>query len=192
MENWRLVFYIKEGLVGLSWIVGLMVVRKVENGQFKAEKWSGHLIQTDTWLDKLLFFFLLHNQLQHCRGSAKRVKKEDKATAGYRLSNSQWSPGRHLQQQTIFTPDYRVSNQPLTHTTIHFLWPTQTKTRLSCSLRATRGATLFFLLNAVNNLPCKQDVYQKTTPLNKSLNQILSLYTFMPGWQQTKICTPRV
>lgn len=34
---------------------------KVENGQFKAEKWSGHLIQTDTWLDlKLLvgFFFL--------------------------------------------------------------------------------------------------------------------------------------
>lgn len=57
MENWRLVFYIKEGLVGLSWIVGLMVVRKVENGQFKAEKWSGHLIQTDTWLDKLLFFF---------------------------------------------------------------------------------------------------------------------------------------
>lgn len=33
------------------------MVRKVENGQFKAEKSSGHLIQTDTWLDKLSFFF---------------------------------------------------------------------------------------------------------------------------------------
>lgn len=33
------------------------MVRKVENGQFKAEKSSGHLIQTDTWLDKLLSFF---------------------------------------------------------------------------------------------------------------------------------------
>lgn len=119
-----------------------MVVWKVENGQFKAEKWSGHLIQTDTWLDKLLLFF--HNQLQHCRGGAKRVKKEDKATAGYRLSNSQWSPGGHLEPQTIFTPDYRVSNQPLTHTTIHFLKPTQTKTRLSCSLTATRRVQPFF------------------------------------------------
>lgn len=119
-----------------------MVVWKVENGQFKAEKWSGHLIQTDTWLDKLLLFF--HNQLQHCHGGAKRVKKEDKATAGYRLSNSQWSPGGHLEPQTIFTPDYRVSNQPLTHTTIHFLKPTQTKTRLSCSLTATRRVQPFF------------------------------------------------
>lgn len=88
--------------------------------------------------------FFSHNRLQHCRGSAKRVKKEDKATAGYRLSNSPRSPGRHLQPQTIFTPDYRVSNQPLTHTTIHFLWPTQTKTWLSCSVRATPGAALFF------------------------------------------------
>ncbi len=33
---------------------------------------------------------------------------------------------------------------------------------------------------------------RKTTPLNKSLNLILSLYTFMSEWQQTKICTQRV
>lgn len=133
-----------------------MAVRKVENGQFKAEKWTVHLIRRDTWLYQLfcllVFFFLFHNQLQHCRGSAKRVKKEDKATAGYRLSNSPRSPGRHIPPQIIFTPDYRVSNQPLTHTTIHFLRPTQTETRLSCSVRATRGSS-GFLLNAENILP---------------------------------------
>lgn len=43
-----------------------MVVRKAENGQFKAEKWNGHLIQTDTWLDKLFLFFF-HNHPRHCR-----------------------------------------------------------------------------------------------------------------------------
>ena len=103
-------------------------------------------------------------RLHHCWGSAKRVKKEDKATAGYRWSNSPGSPGGHLDTQTIFTPDYRVSNQPLTHTTIHFLWPTQTKTGLSCSLRATPG----------DISQCKQDVYRGTAPLDKVLNQILS------------------
>lgn len=39
--------------------------------------------------------------------------------------------------------------------------------------------------------PCKQDVYQKTPPLNKSLHLILFLQTFMSEWQQTKICTQR-
>lgn len=64
------------------------VVRKIENGQFKAEKSSGHLIQTDTWLDKLLSFFFSTTGFKHCREGAKRLKKEDKATAGYHLSDS--------------------------------------------------------------------------------------------------------
>lgn len=157
-------------VVRTCWIeLDCWVVWKVENGQFKAEKWSGHLIQTDTWLDlKLLGVFFFHDQLQHCCGSVKRVKKEDKATAGYRLSNSQRSPGRHLKSQTIFTPDYGVSNQPITHTTIHFLWPTQTNTWLSCSLRATRRAAAFFLLNAVNNLSHANKMFtRKTSAHNK-------------------------
>lgn len=162
---WQLLTHARQLWTG--WIeLDCWVVWKVENGQFKAEKWSGDLIQTDTWLDlKLLFFlvslffFSVHDHLRHCCGSVKRVKKEDKATAGYRLSNSQRSPGRHLKSRTIFTPDYRVSNQAITRGTSHFLRPTQTNTQLSCSLRATQVTTAFSPpphsptpLNSVNNL----------------------------------------
>lgn len=113
-----------------------------------------------TWFEVVvflgsLFFFSVHDHLRHCCGSVKRVKKEDKATAGYRLSNSQQSLGRHLESQTIFTPDYRVSNQAITRGTSHFLRPTQTNAQLSCSLRATQVATAAVpptRLNSVNNL----------------------------------------
>lgn len=79
-------------------------------------------------------FFFVQDHLCRCCGSVKRVKEGDKATAGYRLSNSHQSPGRHLQSQTIFTPDYRVSNAAIARGTSHFLRPSQANGQLSRSL----------------------------------------------------------
>lgn len=78
--------------------------------------------------------FFVQDHLCHRCGSVKRVKEGDKATAGYRLSNSHQSPGRHLQSQTIFTPDYRVSNPAIARGTSHFLRPSPTNAQLSRSL----------------------------------------------------------
>lgn len=76
----------------------------------------------------------VQDHLCRCCRRVKRVKEGDKATAGYRLSNSHQSPGRHLQSQTIFTPDYRVSNAAAARGTSHFLRPSQTNGQLSRSL----------------------------------------------------------
>lgn len=54
-------------------------MRKVENDQFKAEKWSGLLIQTDTLLDKLSMFFLkstFHTAEEVLKGEGKKTMQQ--------------------------------------------------------------------------------------------------------------------
>lgn len=153
-----------------------------------------------TWFEVVvflvsLFLFSVHDHLRHCCGSVKRVKKEDKATAGYRLSNSQRSPGRHLELRTIFTPDYRVSNQAITRRTSHFLRPTQTNAQLSCSLRATQVATAPSPPHPAKfskqSFHANKTFYQGTPAADKQRDLIffLSQDTFIVERQQTEICT---
>lgn len=176
------------------------VVWKVENGQFKAEKWSGHLIQTDTWLDLkslffwflLFFFFSVHSHLCHCRGSVKRVKEEDKATAGYRLSNSRRSPGEtpraadhfHSWLQS-FKSSNNARNEPL---------PPANSNKRSAVVFTESDAGSHSAKFGKQSFHANKTFYQGTSAADKQRDLIfffffLSRDTFIVERQQTEICT---
>lgn len=137
-------------------------------------------------------FFFVQDHLCRCCGSVKRVKEGDKATAGYRLSNSHQSPGRHLQSQTIFTPDYRVSNAAIAGGTSHFLRPSQANGQLSRSLSSQP--------NPANNLTMQtRHLPGSVGSRQTTQSDFLFIYLFLRGARdafvaerlRSEICTRR-